>query len=244
MDVPALGGADTITTAWGRPGPARSTSTAGTELTPSTTRGTHDDDDGPRRRNGVARRRVRPGGGTRATPSRSRASTCWASAARTRSPGARHRALTQLTIDGGAGDDTLRGGDGADLLHRRRRRRPHRRQPRRRHRAHGRRRRHLPVGSGRRQRHRRGPGRRRPAGFNGSNVGEKIDLSANGRACGSPATSPASRWTSTASRRLLPLGGVRPPVNVSDLSGHGLDHRRHRPQRHRRRRATAPARTP
>ncbi len=64
---------------------------------------------------------------------------------------------------------------------RRTRRRPRRRQPRHRPRTARRRRRHVPVGSRRRQRHRRGPGRRRHAShFNGSNIGEKIDVSANG----------------------------------------------------------------
>ena len=87
--------------------------------------------------------------------------------------------LINLTLDGGAGNDTITGGDGNDtllggdgndvitggrgndtLLG-------------------GSRRRHLRLESGRRQRHRRGPGRHRHALFNGANINENIDISAN-----------------------------------------------------------------
>ena len=65
------------------------------------------------------------------------------------------------TLDGGAGNDTLAGGPGAETPARRRRQRLDRRQRRQRRRVPRRRRRHLRLGSRRRQRHRRGPGRHR-----------------------------------------------------------------------------------
>ena len=134
-------------------------------------------------RNGTPRSRVFAHRGAAHQRHRGRgASSSRASAATTRSPARTASARsTHLTVDGGSGDDTLRGGDGddtllggagndlvdgnigADTAHARLRQR------------------HLPVGSGRRQRHRR---RRRAAPtrwhFNGSNAGEKIDVSANG----------------------------------------------------------------
>ena len=70
--------------------------------------------------------------------------------------------LIQLTVDGGAGNDTITGGDGNDA-DRRRRQRHHQRRPRQR-RLSRRRRRHLHLESGRRQRHRRRPGRQRHDG--------------------------------------------------------------------------------
>ena len=57
--------------------------------------------------------------------------------------------------------------------------------------------------------------------FNGSNIGEVLELSAYfGRAAASPATSPTSPWTATTSRpsRVRALGGAD-TVTVGDLSG-------------------------
>ena len=56
-----------------------------------------------------------------------------------------------LTIDGGSGDDTLTGGDGADVFYRGQRRRHGRRQPGNRHRVHGQWTRHVHLGPRRRQ---------------------------------------------------------------------------------------------
>jgi Ca2+-binding RTX toxin-like protein len=71
--------------------------------------------------------------------------------------------VMKLTVDAGAGDDTVFGsqGGGRDPWRRRQRCRVRRQWERRR--LPGRRRRHLPVGSRRRQRHHRGPGRNRHA---------------------------------------------------------------------------------
>ena len=101
--------------------------------------------------------------------------------------------LIKITVDGGAGNDTLLGSNGADLLlggdgndfvdgnqgndvala--------------------GRRRRHVPVGSRRRQRHRRGPGRHRHDAVQRRNVDEIFDaLRQRRRGCASPATSATS----------------------------------------------------
>ena len=74
--------------------------------------------------------------------------------------------------------------------------------------------------------------------FNGANVAEKIDLSANGnRLRFIRATSPASRWTPTASRRVdfNALGGAD-LVTVNDLSGTDVSSVERRPRRHARRR--------
>ena len=90
-------------------------------------------------------------------------------------------ALIKITVDGGTGNDTLLGSNGADFLlggdgndfvdgNQGNDTAPARR-----------RRRHVPVGSGRRQRHRRGPGRRRHDDCStASNINERIDVSANG----------------------------------------------------------------
>ena len=53
-----------------------------------------------------------------------------------------------------------------------------------------------------------------------ANVSEKIDISANGSRVGSPATSPASRWTSTALKTIdfNALGGAD-TITVGDLTG-------------------------
>ena len=63
---------------------------------------------------------------------------------------------------------------------RRRRQRHHQRRPRQRHGPDGRRRRHVRLEPRRRQRHRRGQGGNDTLLFNGANVDENIDLSANG----------------------------------------------------------------
>ena len=70
-------------------------------------------------------------------------------------------ALISVTVDGGAGNDTILGSNGADTLHRRRRQRFHRRPAGQRPCPARRRRRRLPVGSRRRQRHGRGRRRQR-----------------------------------------------------------------------------------
>ena len=57
--------------------------------------------------------------------------------------------------------------------------------------------------------------------FNGANVDENIDISANGeRACASPAMSATSPWTSTASSasNFNALGGAD-SITVNDLAG-------------------------
>ncbi len=67
--------------------------------------------------------------------------------------------VIKLTIDGGAGDDTLLGSPGRRRVPRRRRQRIHFRRQRQRCGLHGRRRRRVSMGPGRRQRHARGTGR-------------------------------------------------------------------------------------
>ncbi len=57
-------------------------------------------------------------------------------------------ALIQITVDGGTGNDTILGSNGADLPARRRRQRLHRRAAGQRHRTPGCRKRCVPVGSG------------------------------------------------------------------------------------------------
>ena len=115
-------------------------------------------------------------------------------------------AVESLVVHGLGGDDTIVGGNGISTLTRAhdRRRRRRRHPPRRRRRRHalgGNGNDHvdgnlgadtallggagddtLPVGSRRRQRHRRGPGRQRHSSTSTArNIGEQIELSANGR---------------------------------------------------------------
>ena len=83
--------------------------------------------------------------------------------------------------------------------------------------------------------------------FNGANVAEQVDLSANGNRLGSSATPARSRWTPPASRRVdfNALGGAD-VVTVNDLTGTDVNERnvdlagtsaalRRRPGRQRRR---------
>ena len=59
--------------------------------------------------------------------------------------------------------------------------------------------------------------------FNGANVSENIELSANGHRLGSPATSHPSRWTRTAwSRSTSNTLGAADTVTVDDLTGTGV----------------------
>ena len=110
-------------------------------------------------------------------------------------------ALIKITVDGGAGDDTILGSNGADQLIGRCRQRLRRRPAGQRRRVPGRRRRRLPVGSGRRQRHRRGPGRHRPDGCSTAAAAPRSSRRPPTAAgCGSPATSAPSSWTSTTSK--------------------------------------------
>ena len=56
----------------------------------------------------------------------------------------------------------------------------------------------------------RGPGRARPHGFNGSNVAEQFDVSANGGRVRFSRDSGPSRWTSSAWRRSTPTRWAAP----------------------------------
>ena len=102
-------------------------------------------------------------------------------------------ALIKITVDGGAGNDTILGSQRHRSSARRRRQRLHRRPAGQRRRLPRRRRRHLPVGSGRRQRHGRGPGRRRHDALQRLAPGTRSSRpprTASG--CASPATSATS----------------------------------------------------
>jgi hypothetical protein len=56
--------------------------------------------------------------------------------------------------------------------------------------------------------------------FNGANIAEKIELSANGNGSGSSVTSPTSRWTRTASSGSTSTPSAAPDVvTVNDLTG-------------------------
>ena len=103
---------------------------------------------------------------------------------------------------GGDGNDIVIGGRGNDVALARRRQR------------------HLHLEPGRRQRHVEGQAGTDTLVFNGANVDENIDISANGSGRGCPATSATSPWTSTASSTSssTPLGGAD-TVTVNDLTG-------------------------
>ena len=128
-------------------------------------------------------------------------------------------ALIAITVDGGAGNDTILGSNGIDLLlggdgndfvdgqqgndiglp--------------------GRRRRHLPVGSGRRQRHRRRPGRHRHACCSTAAPATRSSRRRpTASACGSPATSATSSWTSTTSRSSTSTPSAAPTPSPSTTS--------------------------
>ena len=96
----------------------------------------------------------------RRAPTTRWSSTRWA--ATTASPPRPCRpASSSSRIDGGAGNDTILGSQGADIAPRRRRQRLRLRRQRQRRRLPRRRRRRVPVEPGRRQRHHRRPGRHR-----------------------------------------------------------------------------------
>ena len=107
--------------------------------------------------------------------------------------------------------------------HRQRRQRPHHRRPWQRRRPDRRRRRHLRLEPRRRQRHRRGAGGQRHPLFNGANVYERFDVSANGAGV---------RLTRDVGNVVMDLNGVEgidfkalggaDTVTVNDLTGTGL----------------------
>jgi Ca2+-binding RTX toxin-like protein len=71
--------------------------------------------------------------------------------------------------------------------------------------------------------------------FNGANVAEAFDVSANGGRVRSCATSRTSRWTSTTSRRSTSTRSCGDTVTVNDVSGTDVTGRQRRPgRRHRR----------
>ena len=129
--------------------------------------------------------------------------------------------LINITVDGGAGNDTILGSNGADTLQRRRRQRLRRRPARQRHRDPRRGRRRVPVGPGRRQRlgrrrrrHRHDALQRQQRSRNHGGVRERQAGSV------SRATSARSRWTSTTSRRSTSTRSATPTRSSSDdLSG-------------------------
>ena len=131
--------------------------------------------------------------------------------------------LISLTVDGGDGNDTITGGDGNDTLFggngndviiggrgndfaaaRQRRR-------------------HLRLESGRRQRHGRGRDGTDTLQFNGANVAENIDISANGS---------RARLTRDVGNVAMDLNGVE-HINFAALRRRRQHHRR-RPHRYRR----------
>ena len=183
-------------------------------------------------------RTARPTSPSTAAPSPRSTSQPAAATTRSASPERRPVHRRAVTINGGAGNDTLIGGAGADtllggggndfvdgnqgadtaLL--------------------GGGNDTLPVGSRRRQRRRRGPGRQRPARLQRQqHRREHRRLRQRRAACASRATSPRSRWTSTASSasNFRALGGADAVV-VNDLAGTGVKTGRRRPERVRRRR--------
>ena len=163
---------------------------------------------------------------------------CAGSAATTRSP-ARNgsRRCTALTFDGGAGDDTLLGGERRRPAGRRLRQRPRRRQPGHRH--------ALLGGGNDTFQWDPGDGSDTVEGqtgtdtldFNGSNIGEQIDVSRQRRP--RPLHAQHRRdhaWTSTTSSAQRPRPRRRRHVTVNDLTGTDAQDRRRRPRRDRRRR--------
>ena len=129
--------------------------------------------------------------------------------------------LIQLTVDGGAGNDTITGGDGNDRLTGGDGNDLDQRRPRQRRGLPRRRRRHVRLESRRRQRHRRGPGRHRHHALQRRRTPTRNSPSRpTASACGSPATSATSSWTSTASSTSTSTPSAAPTtITVNDLTG-------------------------
>ena len=115
IDVAARGGADSVTSGVGLPGPAAVNIDGGDGADVVTYRGTNHDDAVRVQRNGDAVGTFGPGGVLNSTAVEN-LTVQGLDGADTVSAGAGIGTLTQLTLDGGAGGDDLRGGDGADLL--------------------------------------------------------------------------------------------------------------------------------
>jgi Ca2+-binding RTX toxin-like protein len=116
IDVAALGGADSVTSGVGLPGPAAVNIDGGDGTDAVTYRGTDYDDAVRVQRNGDAVGTFGAGGGVLNSAAVENLTVQGLDGADTVSAGAGIGTLTQLTLDGGAGADDLRGGDGADLL--------------------------------------------------------------------------------------------------------------------------------
>ena len=143
-------------------------------------------------------------------------------------PQRRHPA-DAVTVDGGAGNDTLHRRQRRRDLHRRQRQRPRRRQHRRRHRAAGHRQRPFQWDPGDGSDTVEGQGGNDALDFNGSNIGENIDVSANGSRV---------RLTRNVAAITMDLDGIERVERAHARRrrhGHRQRPRRHRP-RHRSRR--------
>ena len=141
-------------------------------------------------------------------------------------------ALIQITVDGGTGNDTILGSNGNDVLTRRRRQRLHRRQPGQR--------RGLPGAGDDVFQWDPGDGSDTVEGqagndrmlFNGANINENIDISANGGRV---------RFTRNVGNIVMDLNGVEginfnalggaDTITVNDLSGTDLVRGQPRPRR-------------
>ncbi len=116
VNVAALAGADSITSGLDVPAPAVVNVDAGDGIDTATYSGTAYDDTIDVARNGAAVATFKPGAGVVNTVAAESLAVRGLDGADTLSAGNGIATLTQLTLDGGDGDDELRGGDGADTL--------------------------------------------------------------------------------------------------------------------------------
>jgi Ca2+-binding RTX toxin-like protein len=116
LDVAALGGPDTVAGGVGLPGPMPVTADGGDAADSVTYKGSPGDDTIGIQRNGDAVGTFTPGGGVLNSTAVESLDVDGRDGADAITAGNGIGTLTQLTLAGGAGDDGLRGGDGADVL--------------------------------------------------------------------------------------------------------------------------------
>jgi Ca2+-binding RTX toxin-like protein len=116
VNVETLGGADTITTGVGVSGPAEINVDGGDAVDTARYNGTAGDDDIGIAANGTEVRTSSPGTAAVDTTAVERESVLGLGGADTIGATGNLAPLTQLTLDGAAGADTLSGGNGADVL--------------------------------------------------------------------------------------------------------------------------------